>query len=687
MVKPRQLSFRRILASRILILSVPVLLIGEFVAFRKAHNSMLETARKNSMENASLTAEKIIDMMATLKSNISSASQTSIVKTGTPEQIQAFVDRLAIDQRKYIECIQVVDLAKKLPIASTCGDDVIANLEFSSGIVANQVNQQQVQSQVVVPSKVVTNSLAEDGNSQQQNKLQFLLTNPVFAEDGKLRYGLAVRAQLKTKVEQSLNTLTGYTMILAEDGQILSHPIPEAVGGNIRQQVDGEKLQQIIHSAMIAKRSKTTNTSNSNNIPQEQSTPQVFSDRDGQEFLAGYTLIPNPVNSNFSPHQQNWIVLDVISLDSALYGLRGIKVILVLLTLGLIATCMIASIYLARQVSYPLEELCHYALQIAITPQAQNQPYNFRIRELNQLARAFDLMTKQLNAWAEEIESSWKEAKSANQLKSHFLATTSHEIRNPLNVIINCIRIVKDGLCDNKEEELDFLQRADETAIHLLNIINDLLDISKIEAGKLSVNLEVADLREIIKETINLQSINIQSKGLKFNVPRLEQELIVKVDRGKLKQVLINVIGNASKFTDRGSITVAVTTSTTITDQQENHQVKITVADTGIGIEPSQQQQLFRPFVMVEDSTNSRFKGTGLGLAISRNLIEMMGGTITLVSPGLHQGTTVAITLPLLIDGVPTQDAQPLIESSANNLPKNTLANNNLPKPETFVSK
>ncbi len=96
-------------------------------------------------------------------------------------------------------------------------------------------------------------------------------------------------------------------------------------------------------------------------------------------------------------------------------------------------------------------------------------------------------MVERLKAWAEELEIAWKEAKTANHVKSQFLATTSHELRNPLNIIINCIRLVEDGLCDSREEEMEFLKRADETAIHLLGIINDLLDISKIEAGKLSV--------------------------------------------------------------------------------------------------------------------------------------------------------------------------------------------------------
>lgn len=656
MAKPRQSSFRRILVSRLLILSVPVLLTGELVVFKKARHSMLETASQNLQESAILKAQKITDTIGNLKSNLNSASQTIVVRSGNPEQVQAFIDNFLVNHRQQIECIQVLDLQKKQPIASTCGDDPIlpihnGSVEFSNGSVANWG---ETQSEVVIPPKVVTNSLADDG-IPTQNKLQILISAPVFNMDGNLDYVMAIRAQLREKVKQSANLLTSYTVVLREDGKVLSHPFSQFAGTHIKQHPDAMQLRQIIKSAIA----------NSDNHL------HLFSDHQQEQLIAGYAAIPSPVSSN---PQQKWIIVDAKTLDTALYGLRDIKVILVLLTIGLIGGCVIVSLYLARHVSHPLDELCDYALQIGMTPQTQKKPYNFQIREFNQLARAFDLMTERLNAWAEEIESAWKDAKTSNQLKSRFLASTSHEIRNPLNAIINSIQFVKDDLCDDREEELEYLEIASQAAIHLLDIINDLLDISKIEAGKLSVNLETTDLREIIKETINLQSVNIQAKGLQFNVPQLEEEMTVKVDRGKLKQVLINVIGNANKFTDEGSISLSVVTDCHSENNQEVNRVFIEVTDTGIGIDPSQQQQLFRPFVMVEDTAHSRFKGTGLGLAISKNLIEMMGGTITLFSAGLNQGTTVTITLPLLTNTVPTPNLDVSIESPGVSQPERLLS-------------
>jgi signal transduction histidine kinase len=253
-------------------------------------------------------------------------------------------------------------------------------------------------------------------------------------------------------------------------------------------------------------------------------------------------------------------------------------------------------------------------------------------------------MFERLKVWAEELELAWKEAKTANQIKTQFLATTSHELRNPLNIIINCVRLVREDMCDSREEEIEFLKRADETAIHLLGIINDLLDISKIEAGKLSVITEPMDLRQTLLEVINIQSVAVQQKGLQLKTILDDEPIPVKADAAKLRQVLINIIGNAIKFTDEGSIAIA----TTIQNYHSNSHVIVSVTDTGLGIEPTQQQKLFRPFVRVDGSSSRKFDGTGLGLAISRNLIELMGGKISLESAGLNQGTTVKIVLPII---------------------------------------
>jgi two-component system sensor histidine kinase BarA len=614
MAKPRQLSFRRLLVSRILLLSVPVLLTGEMVVFKKARYTQLETARKNLTESAILKSEKILDTIASLKSNLLSASQTTAVRSGSSPEVQQFITQLEQGLPNQIECVQLSDLENNQLIASTCGDEPIGEVNFAS-------TGDKIQLKLIVPPKIYLKSVRNIERGTQ-NKLQLMLSAPVFDNTGKMRYGLTIQSELQQKAKNKPGLLTGSTVVISEDATILAHPISTKVGTNIAQHTDALRLQRIIKNARAGK----------------QDFLQFFFEKQGEELLAGYTAINSPIVPS-----QKWVVLDVTTLDNALYGLGEIKIILVVLTIGLIGASLLASLYLARYLARPLEKLRDYTLNID-SRSHKSVPGNLQIREFNQLSQAIDQMAERLKAWAEELESAWEDAKTANQVKSQFLATTSHELRNPLNIIINCVRLVREGLCDNREEELDFLHRADETAIHLLGIINDLLDISKIEAGKLSVFLEPIDLREVLKEVINSQSVNIQQKGLHFNVCIIDEQIPVQADSTKLKQVLINLIGNATKFTEVGKITITAQ----IQHSHDDSKVVVTVQDTGIGIEPSQQQKLFHPFVMVESSTKERFGGTGLGLAISRNLMELMEGTITLESAGLNQGTTTTITLPLI---------------------------------------
>ncbi|HYX18618.1 MAG TPA: ATP-binding protein [Nostoc sp.] len=610
MTNHRQSSFRRILVTRILLLFVPVLLIGEIVALNKARSSILGIARQNLTESAISKGERIGDAIAILKANLLSVSKTTVIPSA-PIQKQEILTQLKQQLPASIECIQLTNLLSQKIVASSCGDQVIGELTLplpSDGIDVKAI---------FPPKAGIT------GKRNTQNQLQVVLSAPVFDSRKNLVYSLSIQSALYQQTRNPPGSLTGTMVVIAEDGTILAHPFTDWVGTNINQHPNAPQLKSIIKNALAGQ-------NNSINLSFTQ----------GNELVAGYTAIANPLTQQ----QQKWIILAVTSVDNALFGLEEIKLILIVLTVGLIGASLLASLYLAPYLARPVEELRDYALNIHSHHAAQPVPHNFQIREFNQLAQALDQMVERLKAGSEELEIAWKEAKNANQIKSQFLATTSHELRNPLHTIINCIRLVEDGLCDSREEEMEFLKRADETTLHLLNIINDLLDISKIEAGKLSVVTTPLDLRQILLEVINLQSVNVQQKGLQLKCELDPQAIPIKADAAKLKQVLINVIGNATKFTDTGSITIA----TEIQRSNGKSQVVVIVKDTGIGIDPTQQHKLFRPFVMVNGTTSRQFEGTGLGLAISRNLIELMGGSITLESTGLHQGTTLKITLPLI---------------------------------------
>ena len=679
-----QSSFRRILLSRLLLLSVPVLLMGVYVTYRKARSAFLDTARQNLTESAIRKGESIQQSVEALRSNLAGASDAAVLKLDSPKNHQIFVSQLTDILPTNVICSQLTNLRTNQITANTCTQPI--EIKDHGHLWSERQNQvlttpNRVDVKLILPPA----SLLTDANKVRaeslNNQLKIWLTAPVYDRGGKLHYALSVKSTILHQEIVKAGSLDGYTVVINQDGIILAHPFIQRVGRNISQMPDAKRLETLLKNAIAGK---------------QDFFHLFFLEKDGVELVAGYSSIFSPISED---RQHKWIILAVTPLDHALLPLKEIRQALVAMTFGLIAASSLATLYMSSELARPLEQLRDYALKEEHLHSGDLPPQNFQIREFNQLSLALNEMVTRLRAWGEEIVSAWKEAQNANQLKSEFLATTSHELRTPLNGIINCVRVVKDDYCDTKEEEIEFLQQADDAAIHLLEIINDVLDISKIEAGKLSVTLEKVDLGKILNEVIDLQLAPIQKKGLQLKSNLGKDKILVNVDPAKFKQVLINVVGNAVKFTDAGMVAIniqveqesvvvqkksrkvapsdnqlrfsgleeknqsqldlkAVATesknnlpqkstqlSTQISRKQEK--VTITVSDTGIGIDPRQQEKLFRPFVMVDGTTTRRFGGTGLGLAISRNLVELMGGEISLYSAGEDLGTTVTIVLPL----------------------------------------
>jgi signal transduction histidine kinase len=645
MANPGQSSFRRILLSRLLLLSVPVLLTGVYVTYRKARSTLLETARHNLTESAEEKAENIKQSIAGLKVNLVTASASVVLQSQSREVYQEFIEKLAKQLPTQIDCVELSDIQTKKIVASTCEHQLPSIQSASSSWLAQEKSKLDLEnSQVYVTPVLPEKSPATDKVHQTKSKgqLSLLFSTPIYNNVGQLKYALSIQSNLLQHKKLESGSFVGYPVVISQDGTILAHPLQERIGRNIAQEADVTRLESTVKNAIAGR----------------QNFQHLFSfDKNGVEFIAGYTAINSPVTTDAN---QKWTILAVTSLDSALSGLKDIQQVLFILTCCLMIVSFLVTLYVARDIALPVEKLRDYALNESDLQSKDRIPQNFKIRELNELSKALDEMIERLRKGAEEVETAWKEAQEANKLKNEFLASTSHELRTPLNGIIGCIRLVKDGFCDDREEELDFLQRADDAALHLLGIINDILDIAKMESGKLTVEIEPCDLRKVLDEVINLQEVTIQNKGLEFNIKDLHEVIPIYADPAKLKQVLINVIGNATKFTDSGSITINTRIETIKDKSQENSSnlpigiehssscVIVTVRDTGIGIDPAQQSKLFRPFVMVDGTTTRQYGGTGLGLAISRNLMEMMGGTITLFSEGKGKGSIVEITLPII---------------------------------------
>ena len=251
-----------------------------------------------------------------------------------------------------------------------------------------------------------------------------------------------------------------------------------------------------------------------------------------------------------------------------------------------------------------------------------------------------------------ELEKARKQAEAASTLKSEFLASTTHELRTPLNGIICSLMLIIDGTVDSPEEQIEFIDDAHRSALHLLNIINDILDIAKIEAGKMELELGQVRLNELMNAVEKFTRNQAQQRNLSLNIelPDSRDEVILFGNYQRLLQVMLNLIGNAIKFTHEGGVTVSAEVlkkKVMFKDQERPGLVKVRVADTGIGVSLDKQDKLFQTFSQVDGELTRRYGGTGLGLAISQKLVEMMGGVVNFYSMGEGLGSTVTFTVPL----------------------------------------
>jgi signal transduction histidine kinase len=251
-----------------------------------------------------------------------------------------------------------------------------------------------------------------------------------------------------------------------------------------------------------------------------------------------------------------------------------------------------------------------------------------------------------------EVEQASIQAEEASRLKSDFLANTSHELRTPLNGIIGFLKLLLEGMADDPEEQREFIEEAYKSSIHLLNLINDILDIAKIEAGKMELELNEIELDELFQDVENLINTQAKQKNLNFQIksPATLTPVTLYGNYQRLLQVMLNLISNGIKFTKEGGIVVSAEVSNKKIECQGIEfpgMVKISVADTGIGVSLEKQDKLFENFYQVDGSRTKSYGGTGLGLAISQKLVEAMGGTISFYSMGDGLGSTVTFTVPL----------------------------------------
>ena len=253
---------------------------------------------------------------------------------------------------------------------------------------------------------------------------------------------------------------------------------------------------------------------------------------------------------------------------------------------------------------------------------------------------------KNLNIFVNESEDSYMGELMAKWddlavSREEFLTNVSHELRTPLNSIIGLTQLVKDGAAENPEEASEFLGQVLVSSRHLLHLINDVLEMAKIDSGKMVLDLADVDARAVVEEARQIVEPLARQKGLALSVDLAPDLPPARADRLRLRQVLVNLAENGVKFTEKGSVTLRVRSS------DGKRKLLFEVDDTGIGIPPAKRAVVFERFIQAEAGTTRRFGGTGLGLPICRLLVEALRGTIAIENGPGGIGTRVWFTVPV----------------------------------------
>jgi signal transduction histidine kinase len=444
---------------------------------------------------------------------------------------------------------------------------------------------------------------------------------------------------------------SGYAYIVDRDGRLIAHPDT----GLVLQNTDLSSSLAFQVAQIGPVQGRQTRGDSGVVDPLEEGVI-VISQLEGQRFPGEPGRSSDHLVAYETITPLGWAVFVDQPLEEAFGPVRAaITRTVLLLLLGLLLA-VLASLYFVRKMVTPIQALQEGAVRIGAG--ALDQRIEVRTGdELESLAEQFNAMATQLReSYADleqkvedrtrEVAEKSRELELASRHKSQFLANMSHELRTPLNAIIGYSEMLQEEAEEIGEQTfLPDLQKINAAGKHLLGLINDILDLSKIEAGRMDLFLETFEVHQLVEEVQAIVQPLVEKNGNTLIIECPDTMGAMHADQTKLRQALFNLMSNASKFTERGTISLTATREVSSGEEW----VSFAVSDTGIGMTEEQVGRLFEAFSQAEASTRSQYGGTGLGLAISRHFCRLMGGDLTVAST-YGQGSTFTVRLPAVVN-------------------------------------